>query len=146
VRARKLLSSLALLGVVRLLTACAQDEAHAASKAEPAASKAEPAPLAARSAESSIAVGRGIEHACNNICARSRALKCPHVEECLPNCLGMASVTPCKQQFLAFYECLIDKPSKDWECSEDGVASIRPGLCEREQGDAVACLERLPPQ
>jgi hypothetical protein len=139
VRARKLLSSLALLGVVRLLTACEQSEARAEAKVDPA-------PLAARSAESSIGVGRGIEHACDNICSRSRALKCPHVEECLPNCLGMASVTPCKPQFLAFYECLLEKPSKDWECSEDGVAAIRPGLCEREQGDAVACLERLPPQ
>jgi hypothetical protein len=53
----------------------------------------------------------------------------------------MASLTPCQEPFSGFYRCLAGKPDSNWECSEDGVASIREGLCDKEQGQVVACME-----
>lgn len=42
---------------------------------------------------------------------------------------------------MVFYACLEKQPTKNWECGEDGVAAIKPGFCDGEQGSAVHCME-----
>lgn len=57
------------------------------------------------------------------------------------NCIAMASVTPCSEALQSLYRCLVDQPLTHWECAEDGVAAIRDGFCDAEQGQAAACME-----
>lgn len=78
---------------------------------------------------------------CSSICERSRVLRCPRADDCIPNCVGAAAGTPCNAEFQAFYRCLVPQPIKNWECAEDGVAAIKPGFCEKEQENAVRCME-----
>jgi hypothetical protein len=82
-----------------------------------------------------------VQDACKRICANSIALSCKNVTECMPNCLAMASATPCNDEMLTLYDCLKSQPSKNWECGDDGVAAIRAGWCDREQGQAIGCME-----
>jgi len=77
---------------------------------------------------------------CRDICSRSVQLKCAHPEKCLSNCVAMAS-TPCSEPMQRLYKCLIAEPAMHWECAEDGVAAIRDGFCNTEQGQTVACME-----
>lgn len=53
----------------------------------------------------------------------------------------MALLTPCNDAMAAFYRCLLRQPEKNWECSDDGVAAIREGYCEKEQKHAVGCMQ-----
>jgi len=79
---------------------------------------------------------------CAAICELSRQLRCKSPAQCLPNCLAMASATPCGQQINEFYTCLVGQPPARWQCdSESGVAQIREGFCEKEQAQTVSCME-----
>jgi len=78
---------------------------------------------------------------CRAICDRSRTLKCKNADECMSHCTGMATVTHCQGVMTAFYQCLLGRPVQDWECAEDGVAAIREGFCDSEQGRVVSCME-----
>jgi hypothetical protein len=109
--------------------------------------KAAPAPLpiqvaAARaSTEAPAELGTAVlDKLCTQICDHSRVLKCKAPDVCKPNCLAMASLTPCGDEFRAFYGCLVGQPSQNWECSEDGVAAIREGFCESQQTRVAACM------
>jgi hypothetical protein len=82
-----------------------------------------------------------IQRVCNDICDRSRQLKCQHASECMPNCLAMRTATPCTQQVTALYDCLVKQPVQNWECAEDGVAAIREAFCNKEQEATIACME-----
>jgi hypothetical protein len=42
---------------------------------------------------------------------------------------------------LAFYQCLVPQPIKNWECDEEGVAAIKPGICDKEQERAIQCMQ-----
>jgi hypothetical protein len=79
--------------------------------------------------------------ACGSICERSQVLKCKNADECMVNCLAAASGTPCNAEFLAFYRCLVAQPLKNWECAEDGVAAIKPGICDGEQRRTIQCMQ-----
>jgi hypothetical protein len=59
----------------------------------------------------------------------------------MPNCLGMASLTPCSSEISRFYDCLVAQPIQHWECGSEGVAQIRDGYCDTEQQQAVGCME-----
>lgn len=83
-----------------------------------------------------------VKNACETICSHSFALKCAHANDCAVNCLGMATLTPCSAEFVQLYSCLVKEPRAHWECGEDGVASIRVGYCEQQQGAAVGCMEK----
>src|SRR4051794_28979256 len=48
---------------------------------------------------------------CAEICQKSRQLACKSPDQCLPNCLAMASATPCSEQVGAFYACLVGQPT-----------------------------------
>jgi len=82
------------------------------------------------------------QDSCKNICDRSKELKCPHTGECLPNCLGMATLTPCSAEIGELFTCLLREPLEHWECGEDGVGAIREGYCDQEQGKAAGCMEQ----
>jgi hypothetical protein len=69
-------------------------------------------------------------------------LKCKNTGECLVNCLGMASLTPCSSEISAMFACFLKEPNAHWECGEDGVATIRDGYCDKEQGKAVECMDQ----
>ena len=97
----------------------------------------EPAPVGS----ARVAAAAEVERTCTSICDRSRTLKCAHVAECQPNCVAMAVGTPCSGAFMSFYACLVREPVEHWECSEDGIAAIKDGFCQKEQEAAVGCLE-----
>jgi len=127
-----------------LLQACVKDDAKTSSStgssgAETAISSPSgttPAPSAVR-----VEIAPSLERSCRQICDRTRQLKCANVDKCFPNCLAMGSATPCTDEVLGFYECLVGQPLQNWECAPDGVAAIRKGLCNAEQGRTIACME-----
>lgn len=88
-----------------------------------------------------VAAAAEVEKTCTNICERSRTLKCANVAECQPNCVAMAVGTPCSDEFMRFYGCLVREPVEHWECSEDGIAAIKEGFCNKEQEAAIGCME-----
>jgi hypothetical protein len=83
-----------------------------------------------------------VHETCHKICERSTQLKCRNADECLANCYGMASLTPCSKEFNALFPCLLREPLEHWECGEDGIGAIRAGYCDAEQSEAVACMEK----
>jgi hypothetical protein len=97
---------------------------------------------ASGSASSSVRAAKidDVKNACTSICERSQVLRCLHADECLVNCVAAGSGTPCNAEFQAFYQCLVPQPIKNWECDEDGVASIKPGNCDKEQERAIQCM------
>jgi hypothetical protein len=105
-----------------------------------AASIASAAPPARPASDRRVATP-AVQEACRTICERSRQLTCKNAQECLPNCLGMASLTPCSEPISEFYRCLVREPLEHWECDEDGIGSIREGYCDSEQARAVSCAE-----
>ena len=40
----------------------------------------------------------------------------------------------------AFLACLAEQPASHWDCN-DGVAAIKPGYCESQQGNFAYCFE-----
>jgi len=90
----------------------------------------------------SVPVSASAQEACRVVCDRSARLKCKHTEECVPNCLGMATLTPCSPEFSALFRCWLHEPLEHWECGEDGVGAIRDGYCDKEQAAVVTCMEQ----
>jgi hypothetical protein len=134
---------LALSAMVSAMGGCTRKD----SAADPSGSASAVAIPVATAAPDSAARGQvfganpTVEHACNSICGQSQKLQCARADECLSNCIAMGSLTPCAEQFGSFYQCLLKQPLQNWECAEDGVASIKPGFCDTEQEAAVRCLE-----
>jgi hypothetical protein len=57
------------------------------------------------------------------------------------SCLGLGVGTPCTREVSAFYRCLAATSPAQWECDDEGAASIREGLCDAEQERVVSCIE-----
>jgi hypothetical protein len=89
-----------------------------------------------------VQVPESARDACRSVCERSKQLKCAHTDECLTNCMGMATLTPCSAEFSKLFPCWLHEPVEHWECGEDGVGAIRDGYCDKEQAEAVACMEK----
>jgi len=122
--------------------ACARKEAAPEkAAARPAASTTLAAVHSPVPAPTRAAVSEDTSRACEAICANSRSRHCRNESQCLGNCLAMGSLTPCKDQVSAFYRCLVAQPAQNWECADDGVAAIREGFCDKEQEQAVTCME-----
>jgi len=129
----------ALVGVVAIVVGgCAKESNRLEALGATSAS-----PLAA-SATSRTDMG-GVKDACGSICERSHVLKCKNADECLVNCLAAGAGTPCNAEFLAFYRCIVPQPINNWECAEDGVAAVKPGVCDEEQQRAVRCMQAKAP-
>ena len=127
-------------GGLPLLLACTQGESGAAATVD--ASPTIVSPQAADSASPKpFDVSPDIERSCRQICDRSRRLQCANTDKCMPNCLAMAQATPCSSEMRSLYECLKGQPIQNWECAPDGVAAIREGFCDGEQGRTVACMQ-----
>ena len=131
-------------GVVFALPACVKSDPPDPSSTEPRPARASPpgSAVAARAVGAArIEITPSVERSCRQICDRSVLLRCASVDKCLPNCLAMGSATPCTDEILRFYDCLVAQPVQNWECAPDGVAAIKRGLCDAEQGRTVACME-----
>jgi hypothetical protein len=126
----------ALVGVVCVLSAACVEKSPRREMGDDAG-----ASLGVASARPGAATVSEVESLCSSICERSRVLRCPRADDCMLNCVGSASGTPCNAEFQAFYRCLVPQPIKNWECAEDGVAAIKSGFCEKEQENAVRCME-----
>lgn len=125
-----------------LLASCTDKDPPAASAAattSAALSAADAAPPAQR--PSGPTAGPAIEATCRDICDHSQKLNCKNAAECTPNCIGMATTTPCSKEVGVLYACLVKQPAPNWECTADGVASIRDGFCDKEQMQTVRCME-----
>lgn len=127
-------------GVAALAFGCAKEsnrlEAVGAVRASPVIDSAKPA---------GADLG-AVKDACGSICERSAVLKCKNADQCLVNCLAAASGTPCNPEFLGFYRCLVPQPIANWECAEDGVAAVIPGVCDAEQQRAIQCMKAKVPE
>jgi hypothetical protein len=86
-------------------------------------------------------VSVGVNQVCADICSRSHQLKCQHADQCENNCRAMGLLSPCSEAISGLYRCLVQQPLQRWECDDDGVAAIREGYCDSEQGQVVACIE-----
>jgi len=107
----------------------------------PAPTASLPASPTTAAPSDAVVISAGVRASCVDICDRSRQLKCKHAEQCMSNCLGMASTMPCGPFFMGFYQCLRQEPLPHWECSNEGIAVIREGFCDQEQARAVRCME-----
>ena len=130
----------AFAGGLSLGVACTHGESGTAATID--ASHTTVAPPAVDSASATpFDVSLEIERSCRQICDRSRRLQCAKTDKCMPNCLAMAKATPCSSEMHTLYECLKEQPIQNWECAPDGVAAIRDGFCDAEQGRTVACMQ-----
>lgn len=77
---------------------------------------------------------------CAEICARSTQLKCAHASECEALCIDSLESATCMPQMKSATDCMLAKPIASWQCSEDGVAAIKPGICDAEQQAFVSCV------
>lgn len=156
---------LAISAVAALVTACQRSsaEGHAGdasapvltvapvSPTKPSANAGLAAPAAPAASATALPTSPSLDRVkvpleaqetCRKICERSKQLKCKHADECLPNCYGMTSLTPCSNEMNALFPCLLREPITHWECGDDGMGAIRAGYCDKEQGAAVACMEK----
>ncbi len=98
--------------------------------------------MAVKSATAAASSKAGdVNDACTGICERSKVLRCTNADQCLVNCVAAATGTPCNAEFQSFYLCLVPQPIANWECADDGVAAIKPGICSKEQERAIHCME-----
>ena len=79
---------------------------------------------------------------CAAVCERSRELSCNKRESCPALCREMLEDAACRTELVNALRCFAEKPAANWECGEDGLASIREGFCDAEQGHFAACVEK----
>lgn len=78
---------------------------------------------------------------CERVCAHTAPLACSEQAECAASCAEMhRSVQTCKPKLEVFLRCLVSRPLTDFECDDDGIASIKDGPCDLEQGAVAQCL------
>jgi hypothetical protein len=120
---------------------CTRGDATTMAESRPAGS-ASTTPAATNSAQlARVEVPVEVERLCRAMCDRSRLLNCESTAKCMPNCLAMGSITPCTTEILGMFSCMTGEPEQNWQCGADGVAAIRSGFCDKEQGIVVACME-----
>lgn len=119
-----------------------QASAQSGDPVPSSASSVRAAPLPGLTQSDQVPVSAEAKESCRAICERSSQLKCKNTDECVPNCLAMASLTPCTAEIATMFGCILREPIAHWECAEDGVGAIRDGYCNDEQGKAVACMEQ----
>lgn len=81
---------------------------------------------------------------CSALCAQVAPLRCSSPKECATGCLEMALLPHCSPELHAFLKCSGQKPSTSFECS-DGQASLKEGLCVKEQAGFFNCLKTALP-
>lgn len=82
---------------------------------------------------------------CEHVCAHTAQLACSAHAACAASCAEMhSSVQACAPRLEAFLRCLLSRPLTDFECDDDGVASVKDGPCDHEQGAVAQCLVSTP--
>lgn len=80
---------------------------------------------------------------CGAICAKTQELGCARAPECQMLCVQGMEDTLCQAHVRAVATCAIGKSASDWECNDEGLASIKDGVCVAEQTRVEACLLSL---
>jgi hypothetical protein len=113
-----------------------------AKKIESKTEKPRPRPAPAPQKESvAAAVADKETDSCSIICLRSKDLRCSiGPDDCLTACKEMQDVPVCKAEMQEVVGCMVTKPPKDWECSEEGIAALKDGVCDDEQGRFMTCI------
>ena len=83
----------------------------------------------------------GGDDPCPAICDRTRPLKCKRAAACRETCGQMRLVDTCVAEMAAVMSCFARQPLSSWECSEEGDAAMKDGLCDTQQGQFVRCIE-----
>lgn len=114
------------------------------SVAQPAPQRSEPATrdeTGARSAASAAPqAAAAAGDPCEVVCQRSNELSCNKREGCPALCKEMLLEDTCKAELLRALACFVKEPAKNWECGEDGLASIREGFCDAPQEQFLDCV------
>jgi hypothetical protein len=76
---------------------------------------------------------------CTQICDRTEKLNCGPLEACLAACAAANDGSVCPKEMSTFMTCALKHPAEHWECSDEGVASIRDGYCDKEQEAFMNC-------
>lgn len=50
----------------------------------------------------------------------------------------------CPAEMSKLMTCALKHPAERWECSDEGVASIRDGYCDKEQEAFMNCVMKTP--
>jgi hypothetical protein len=102
-------------------------------------------PVAAGGLAGSLAVEPG-STPCAVVCDRSRELGCLKQTDCASACAEMLAVPICNSELVAALRCFGKHPASGWECGDNGLASIKVGLCDAEQERFVRCFESTAPR
>lgn len=81
---------------------------------------------------------------CEGMCERTVSLGCGSRDACMANCVSMleAEADLCAEHMQAFLACALSRPSGDWECTQDKVAAVKDGVCDKEQNAFVTCAQQ----
>lgn len=82
---------------------------------------------------------------CERLCETALRLKCDgdSVAGCENDCRESYALPMCRSEMDAFLACAAQRPLGDWECDPDTGASVRDGVCDREQEGVMQCVQAL---
>lgn len=83
---------------------------------------------------------------CDGICARASELRCDKARQCPKMCAETMRLNVCEQELEAATRCTLSHPANDWQCTRQGVASIKDPFCTEEQRAFGKCLVANSPQ
>ena len=125
-------------GSAKPVTETPQADTSAAKPSQPAAVAAQ-APSAAPPKLSP-------DQMCDGICARASELRCEKARECPKMCAETMQLHVCEQELEVATRCTLSHPARDWQCTSQGVASIKDPFCTEEQRAFGKCLIANSPQ
>ena len=79
---------------------------------------------------------------CVVLCDRSRELGCKKQQECPALCRQMLDDGSCKAELTSAFRCFAREPASNWECGEEGIASIKDGYCDAQQARYFGCMAK----
>ncbi len=81
--------------------------------------------------------------ACRVMCAKAAEVECPvpiAQDQCVESCEWYTTmVTACASEWEAVVQCTGSRPVTDFECTDNGSAELRPGVCETEDDAFLDC-------
>lgn len=79
---------------------------------------------------------------CQRACATAASLSCPNQDDaaCRNDCEQAEAAQTCQVEARTAVECFAGRPASDWECDEDGEATLKDEVCAAEGNAALACL------
>jgi hypothetical protein len=81
---------------------------------------------------------------CQHYCEQVIPLQCANEnpESCVSDCTGnyLATITACIPDYKNYIDCVANKTTNDYECSSNGSAVIKPGLCSVEIKALIDCV------